>query len=255
MVSTVSSQNTHTDEATGVQSLENDSVIITYIFSGENSPLQIDVYNKLNEPIYVNWAHSALIIGDKAYSFVNEDMKIEATTFNSPAFPYVLNGNYTEGTISGDIKVSTREGFIPSKSRIGRKLYILNNVQIPEIDKSLYKVERYSYNDDEGSVYGRKAIFNEQNSPLKFRSYITLFTLKDNIPHLFSYQNNFYISSVIKLGSNPKTLIDFDTTQANMIIHSKSTAYGKTMTVVALGTAIGALDYANDVANKNNRHK
>ena len=35
---------------------ENDTVRISYRFWGENAPVTITIYNKLDEPLYVDWA-------------------------------------------------------------------------------------------------------------------------------------------------------------------------------------------------------
>ncbi len=48
---------------------ENDTVRISYRFWGENAPVTITIYNKLDEPLYVDWGRSALIIDDVATTY------------------------------------------------------------------------------------------------------------------------------------------------------------------------------------------
>ncbi|HNC30155.1 MAG TPA: hypothetical protein PKX08_09130, partial [Cyclobacteriaceae bacterium] len=48
---------------------ENDTVKISYDFSGEQGPVKISIYNKLSTPLYVDWSKSALIIGDMRKSY------------------------------------------------------------------------------------------------------------------------------------------------------------------------------------------
>lgn len=255
LMSTISSHNLHKDDMTGIQSLENDSLIISYNFSGENSPLQIEVYNKLNEPLFVNWEHSALIIADKAYSFVNNDLKLEATSSTIPDIINTPNNDYTSSTISGTIKVSTKEGFVPPKSKISRKIYILNSIPLPKVDKSAFKPATFNFSDGTGSVYAKEAVFTEQNSPLKFKSYLTFFTLQNNIPHTFNYQQDFFVSTVTKSATNPKRLIEFSSGQANVIVKTKTTGYGKVMTGVAVVGALGIVGATDAALDKNNRNK
>ena len=49
--------------------IENDSVCISYCFYGEDAPISITVYNKMDEPLFVDWQRSALIIDDVATSY------------------------------------------------------------------------------------------------------------------------------------------------------------------------------------------
>lgn len=46
--------------------IENDSVCISYCFYGEDAPISITVYNKMDEPLFVDWQRSALILDDVA---------------------------------------------------------------------------------------------------------------------------------------------------------------------------------------------
>lgn len=252
LLSTVSSTNMHKDEVTGIQSLENDSLIISYNFSGDNSPFQIEIYNKLSEPLFVNWERSALIVNKKAYSFVASDLKLDAVTSSSQDF--IPNDfNYTSGNVSGNIKVSTKEGFVPPKSSISRKLSILNDIQLPPIEKSLFKPVTFNYIDGTGRVYAKEALFTEQNSPLKFKTYITLFTLKDNVPHLFNSQQDFFISNVTKSGASPKNLTEFGTDHADVITMRKPTGYGKVMTGVVVVSALGVAGATEAALDKNTK--
>ena len=56
---------------------ENDSVRIIYNFYGEDAPVRITVFNKLDEPMYIDWQRSSLIIGDKAVSYYKEVMPVQ----------------------------------------------------------------------------------------------------------------------------------------------------------------------------------
>ena len=43
---------------------ENDTVMVKYTFSGENMPITITIYNKLQQPLYIDWERSAVIINN-----------------------------------------------------------------------------------------------------------------------------------------------------------------------------------------------
>ena len=75
-MNTLRSSNTQLDDKTGVFQLENDSVKILYSFAGHNAPIHIDIYNKLNEPMYVDWERSAYIIDEKSSSYADETVEL-----------------------------------------------------------------------------------------------------------------------------------------------------------------------------------
>lgn len=245
MMSTVSSPNTQKDEFTGIQKMENDSLTISYNFAGDNTPLKIDIYNKLNEPIYVNWEHSALIVDETAYSFVDETMKLEAFTNSSRDVLSLQEYNSRSGTISGTIKTTQKEGFIPPKSKITRTLNVLNNMEQAKIDKSLFQPVVVNHADGSGFFRVKEAYFTPENSPLKFKSFINLYVIKDNVPKQFFYQQDFYVSQLMKTAVHPKNIIEVGADQGNKIIRSTTTGYGKVMTGVAIVGAIGAVGAAS----------
>lgn len=59
-------------------SIENDTVTISYDFSGKEGPINVTVYNKLSIPLYVDWAKSALIVGNTRKSYTNENVALQA---------------------------------------------------------------------------------------------------------------------------------------------------------------------------------
>src|ERR1700755_984530 len=50
---------------------ENDSVRIQYNFNGPDAPVNVIIDNKTDAPIYIDWSRSALIINDKAISYMS----------------------------------------------------------------------------------------------------------------------------------------------------------------------------------------
>lgn len=254
-MSTLSSSNTRKIDSTGVFNLENDSLIISYNFTGDNSPVNVEVYNKLNEPVYVNWERSSLIIGDKAYSYGDDEIKIDGSTSNISS-GYGRKGSvFSDGTISATAKFSKNESFIPPHAKIDRTTNVLAQVGIAEIDPTLFKKKKMTYINGEGQVNIKEADFSAENSPLKFKSYLTLYTLKDNQPKTFALQQDFFVSSVVKSASDPKNLIEYNNSPGNVILNAKTTGYGKTAAVVGLVTAAGALGVADAAINNKQNHK
>jgi hypothetical protein len=248
-MSTVSSLNTQKTDSTGVFRKENDSLRISYNFSGENTPIHIEVYNKRDEPLYVNWKKSALIVADKAYSYVDDKITIKGAT-SAVSTQYLSKGDtFTDGTISATANLSKDESFIPPHSSAGRRIYILNDLPMAKIEKKNFKKGRLTYLDGRGEVYSKSADFTVDTSPLKFRSYLTFYTLKSNQPTEFSSQQDFFVSNVTKAMSNPKHFYEYGNNPGDVIINSKVTGYAKTMGVIALVGAAGALGAAADAEN------
>lgn len=54
-INMLSSTNAVKDEQTGVFNVENDSVKISYSFYGKNAPVSIQVFNKSDKPLYIDW--------------------------------------------------------------------------------------------------------------------------------------------------------------------------------------------------------
>lgn len=254
-ISTVSSSNTRKTDSTGIFSLENDSILISYNFIGDNSPVNVEIFNKLSEPVYVNWERSSVIIGDRAYSYVDDEIKINGSTSGS-SLRYDRSGDsFSNGTISATAKLSKNESFIPPHSKIRRTTNILNKVGMAEIDPSLFKKSKLNYLSGEGQINSREANFTAEDSPFKFKSYITLYTLKDNQPKAFAFQQDFFISNVTKVLTDPKDLIEYSNSPGNVILNAKTTGYGKTMAVVGLVTAVGALSVADNALEHKEKQK
>lgn len=254
-MNTLSSSNTRKIDSTGVFNLENDSLIISYNFTGDHSPVNVEVYNKLNEPVYVNWERSSLIVSDKAYSYADDEIKIDGSA-SGISTQYGRKGLvFTDGTISATAKLSKNESFIPPHAKIDRTTNILAQVGIAEIDPALFQKKKMTYINGEGQVNIKEADFSAENSPLKFKSYLTLYTLKDNQPKFFALQQDFFVSSVVKSAADPKNLIEYNNSPGNVILNAKTTGYGKTAAIVGLVTAAGALGAADAAINNKEHHK
>ena len=254
LLSTVSAPNTKLDQSTGALTMQNDSLAITYNFSGEGSLLNIDVQNKLNEPLYVNWEKSAIIVNTKAYSLVDDKLKIKGETSSSSSDFFNTGITSSNGRISGIVQLSKNESFIPPNSRINKVTDILSTIESSKIPDSAY--HKVILNDTEtGVINGKQSEFTPENSPLAFKTYLTLYTVKDNTQKFFSNQQDFYVSKVLKTSVNPKNIENFNTLPGNVMILSKSTGYGTAVTVLALSAVVvGTGVAAAAVDNNNNKN-
>lgn len=254
-MSTLSSSAAKRNESTGIFTVENDSVIVNYSFSGENTPVNVEVFNKLNEPVYINWAKSAVITDSRAYSYVNDEIQINGSS--SAISTQFYRGSYTltDGEMNATAKVSRDESFIPPHSKVTRTTNILHKVGMNDIDKAEFKKVFLTYLDGSGQFGAKTASFSEENSPLKFKSYLTLYTVKDNQPRPFTSELDFFVSSVTKSPTGPNQLYEYSNNPGDVFTIGKSTGFGKTIAVVGLVGAVGALTTAEAALDDTNKRK
>ncbi|PTQ98006.1 hypothetical protein C8P68_103165 [Mucilaginibacter yixingensis] len=202
-LNTMSSVNAAIDDKTGKFNVENDSVKITYSFSGKNAPINVAVYNKLNEPIYVDWKRSAYIIDKKAVSFSDRAVKVNGT-FDA-ATSRSTGASYTSGSLQATANLPENIMFIPPHAQVDKTLLEMAPEQNRFIEDSL--VTKVQINDQLTAepFNARMAKFNKNNSPLFFKSYITMYTINNNIQKFMTYTNEFYVSETVESAHGPES--------------------------------------------------
>lgn len=172
---------------------EDDSVAITYRFHGYEGPIQIEVKNKLREPIYVDWSKSALIKKDQMHSYIKDEAR-----FTAEIDDYTMLGvGYS--TANGSIeKVEKMDIILPGvfRNKTVNMYLARSNFQINERTPREYvkfgfgKAEKYS--------------FSQHTTPLAFRSYLTILDNSKTIEK--SYDHDFWITDVHQVSKNPTSL-------------------------------------------------
>lgn len=163
---------------------ENDSLWIAYSFYGENAPIDITIYNKLNIPLYVDWSRSALIIDDQAISYAGD---VASSFYEIRDYaPY-------ESEVRGQVVKTKKTSFIPPYTKVSNQSLSLN-LGIKSLEKQSFKTAQMG-NKDNNRKYIKRADFSIDDSPLKFTSYITIYAQPENP---ISYEQDFYITTLIK---------------------------------------------------------
>lgn len=171
--------------------LDNDSVEIVYSFNGKDAPLQISVYNKSNQPLRIDWSKSALLIKDKSISYLSNTAYFQGNTNGYAS----VSGN-VNGQVSGKIHLPSSMDFILPKSKVSKNVVrIETNVN----DFTNIKYSKVLMADKDGqTVNVSRAYFNNQDTPIKFTSYLTLYTESDKP---IVYEQDFFVSSLLKTKS------------------------------------------------------
>ncbi len=170
--------------------IKNDSVELNYSFTGAGGPVNIMVYNHSEKPVYVDWKKSAMIIDGEKYNYWSEDIKIDASSSariqENSMFSTSIS---TEGVAYKDERIS----FIPPHSYIKSTRTDLDGFlkHIP-----LENVENAKKVKD-GTNYITWYQFDEETSPVKFRSFLTL-TNQENSTDETYVETPFWVKEVAR---------------------------------------------------------
>jgi hypothetical protein len=178
---------------------ETDSFKIKYNFSGQNFATKITIENKLNKPVYIDWGKTTLIINDiqEDGSFYSDD-QINAIAPNSSV------------TVSSNVLVNQFIDPTPFDST-----------------NSVSPVK------DTGNIH----LYNENNTPIYFRSILSLTTHEDLSSPVF-FDNPFWISEIFQTTNGPSSR----NIQSDQFYISKSTGFGKFMGwTLAVSVAVVAI--------------
>ena len=219
--------------------VENDSIRIQYNFNGPDAPINLTIENKLSIPVYIDWQQSALIINDKAISYVPNTVPIEAA-FQGTGVNWISYnpGRYstTSGTLNAKAILPDKLDFIPPRSYITKNPMGLTNQIIPHVADSTFHREKLTLID--GSFAATKhASFTETSTPLRFKSYLTLL-FGEQSANPMAYQHSFYISEIYSTVSDPESFwFNGSEHRGNQYYVKETTGFGKGFGIVA-GVAV-----------------
>lgn len=184
---------------------ETDSVCIAYSFNGEDAPIGISIYNKLDEPLFVDWTRSALIIDDVATSYYDDKAAIQGET-ESENYQWSKRWSDSYGSFAGEITLPEGVSFIPPRSKVEKTPLRLARFPFDRIPDEEYQKSEFPTS-NAGTVLLRIKEFTREDTPLSFRSYLTLYTAdKEGKPDkLTTFERDFYVSKLIKTGNVPPT--------------------------------------------------
>lgn len=201
----LSSINTVHNERTGEFKLENDSVKITYSFAGENVPIRINIYNKLNEPIYADWERSAFVMNKKSTSYADGVLQVDGTVSSTSIGRGI---HYSDGSINAQVTLPQNLTFIPPHAQISKTITNVDGREFQYIPDTLFTKSKLPSGFG-GDLKVKLARFEQGNSPLFFKSYLTMYILNNNVQKLITYQNDFYVSEAFRSSLGPENFSDF----------------------------------------------
>lgn len=216
---------------------ENDTLLIRYNFLGRDAPVYLHIENKLNVPVYIDWRQSALIVNDKAVSYVPAEIPLKGmiSTYSSNN----RYSSYSLGSLDATASLPPSVDFIPPHSHIEKQPLGVTNrmVRGGQSDTAFKKVKVAAA---EGGYYSiRQANYTEANSPVRFRSYLT-FMIGEAGSKPLAYEHSFYVNELVNTGLNPQQYRYNLENRGDMYYIREVTGYGKAATGfgVIAGTAI-----------------
>ena len=162
---------------------ENDTLRVVYNFNGSGGPLKISIENKSRHSLQVDWKKSALIMEGNVASYYRPAAAVNGNLVSAGSGVHSING-----LVTGEESIQ----FLPPGSVISKRPGRIGGISAD--NKALFKQPWIS----EGKGYRRlkykELNYPEPESPLKFRSFITILTGEGNETTL---DHSFYISSRI----------------------------------------------------------
>lgn len=224
---TVSSSNTTLNEQHEFVA-ENDTLLIRYNFLGQNAPVYLYIENKLNVPVYIDWRQSALIVNNKAISYMPSEMPITGDISAVSWHAGNSSLGYTNGTISASASLPKSTDFIPPHAHIKKHPLSVTNRMVKGLpDSSIHRIKMPVSN---GGFYNiKRATFSEASSPVRFRSYLTV-AVGEAGGRPVAYEHNFYVTELLTTRLSPHQFGYNEQNQGNRYYIKERTGFGKTAT-------------------------
>ncbi len=180
---------------------ENDTVSIQYSFWWKDGVLAFSIFNKLDQPLFIDWKNSSYIANNMKLNYWSDESKTnESTTSNSYHFidkKFTLQGLQVSSTASTTSKPE-RITFIPPKSQIDKFTFLILPAEYYLHEKSTQKSVENRNDKPKKKTTVFTENMNEFNTPLKFRNYLCFSTSEEFKDRVY-YDNSFYISQVVEM--------------------------------------------------------
>lgn len=184
------------------QMIYTDSLVeITYDFYSNNAIMDFIIYNHSEVPVYIDWKNSFFIVNNESFPYW-EDRTIVQSTSSSQTRPSIWNSSVLN-TWGYQIEESYRENrvsMIPPHTKLQRMRFKVNSRNyITAFLKDTLEVKK-SWIDGKRLTTVIHGEFTEEDSPLKFRNFLTLGTSED-FDQPIHYDFHFWIAELDEMDS------------------------------------------------------
>lgn len=204
---------------------ENDTVKVTYEFTGNDCPVTITVYNKLAKPIYIDWSQSSVILNGNRTALWSNNAVISGSS-NSIQLKWSKNISTSSGDFQGVMYKDEQVSFLPPNSYIRVTRVHLRNTFFKDLNKN--SASDVTLATETGGESVRMFSFSHNDSPMKFRIFLSVSTDKEFSKPIY-VENSFWASDVTSSFTEPKQLVNKQNVQCHI---QKTTGFGAVMGVV-----------------------
>ena len=179
---------------------ENDSLVVTYSIKGQEGEFQVDIFNKLIKPIFVDWSKSSIIINNVSVPYWKNEFNLNAETQGYRSLITQYPSSTTQGTLSQESSVSA----IPPRSSTQRYLGKLRSdfFAVPSETSQKITIQNQT---QQLRINARQNRFEKEKSPLTFRSYLTISATED-FKHPVFIDNQFWVNEVLASHTDPSLI-------------------------------------------------
>lgn len=173
---------------------ENDSVWLSYDFSGRWGAMALKVQNKTDQPMFINWQKSVIIKDGQSISLYNPQVDLNGGIYRQP---------YTrESEVNASFRLPEGTDFMAPGTATSRA-----GIDISRVALSLNRLADTSnlvkQKNESGSVVKyRQQAYQATSSPIRFQVYLTFGIGSDNKE--FALLHEFYVSRVIETENGPE---------------------------------------------------
>lgn len=220
----------------GYFSTTKNNIVVTYSFREYGGKVNYEVYNMSNDPVFIDLDKSTLIAEDYA---IHQAQSASGPNESAKVYEAIAQNLSSDTTISAvnllkQFSQSQNKLFVPPNSRTNFSpvsLYDLYNMRLP---KQVYNQVRVG----EGSIRG--IYFTPANTPLMFRTYLTVVNGKDQSETVF--EDIFYVSRAYKITSSHDILMGFVKQRGDTYYFSETNENAKLLgwTIAAVAIVAGA---------------
>lgn len=239
--------------------MENDSIRVKYNFNGEDAPINVEVQNKMDKPIYVDWSRSALIINEKAISYVPSNVPVSGsvttTTTNWPRTAGAYRNSTSVGDFSGTVGVARDMDFIPPGSYKSKTPLGVTNVFYPDAREKAKRIPVTLNTGYSGTAMVKQ--YADSSSPFRFSSYLTLYTEgAPDKPVVFEHE--FFVSEIWTTTLAPHNFRFINDKHGDRFYVRTTNAFGKVAGGFGILAGFALITYAEvkmEEANRRNYYK
>lgn len=175
--------------------IRNDSLELYYKFNGYCGPVQLRIRNKLQQPLYIDWKRSALVINEQAISYAPNTVMIDGS-ISAASYRWTKEWTTSYSQLQASAQLPPDMDFIPPQAYVTKTLIGITNRPMGHLPDSLF-TQKKVVRDDLSVEKIQQATFTLASSPLVFKSYLTVL-IGDTLPRPVAYQHEFYVSELVR---------------------------------------------------------